>query len=233
MHFSKEKFLRLPFEQQHKKCAEMLRGEHFSCYSQATLWLQLDPVENTPESLSNRYHFHIRLAKQNHKEHNLLPKVRKGDKETSVPFWPITIYLDQLRSAHNVGSILRTVEALRLGEVVFSQDTPGIECKKVKDTSMGAWQWVPTKRQPLNDLPRPIICFETVEQSTPLHQAIFPESFTLVVGNEEFGVSQSSLELADFIVEIPLRGQKNSLNVASCFAMGAYEIFRQRNSRHA
>jgi tRNA G18 (ribose-2'-O)-methylase SpoU len=61
----------------------------------------------------------------------------------------------------------------------------------------------------------------------PLSDFIFPASFTLILGNEEYGISNESLKLADYIVEIPLFGAKNSLNVACAFAIAASQIRRQ------
>jgi tRNA G18 (ribose-2'-O)-methylase SpoU len=158
-----------------------------------------------------------------------LPKVRQGDRSTGEEIWPIAIYLDHLRSAHNVGSIIRTVEALALGSLYFSPKTPFITHKQVQDTAMGSIQWTSCYQEmDLSKLPRPIIVLETCQEALSLYDFIFPSSFTLVVGNEEYGCSDETLKSADFLVEIPLRGHKNSLNVANAFAMVAGEICRQK-----
>ena len=155
MDFTKHKFLDLPFERQHKKCAECLRSIYkallagqkvddlSASYNEAQSWLGSPPLENIdPKIISNRYHEHLRKAKVRHKEHNLLPRVKQGDnlKAKSDP-WPIVVYLDNLRSAHNVGSIVRTVEALALGFIYFSAGTPYID-KNRQDAAMGASDWV-------------------------------------------------------------------------------------------
>ena len=86
------------------------------------------------------------------------------------------------------------------------------------------------KNADLNTLKRPIIALETCDKALSLYDFLFPTSFTLVVGNEEYGCSDESLILADFIVEIPLRGHKNSLNVANALAIAANEIVRQQRN---
>ena len=89
-------------------------------------------------------------------------------------------------------------------------------------TAMGAAALVPCFRNVLlNDLPRPIIALDTSDEAISLNDFIFPASFTLVLGNEEYGISDAALRLADILVEIPLFGVKNSLNVACAFAIAA------------
>lgn len=243
MEFSKTKFILMPIERQHKKCAELLRliydqiligqetRQFIDHYHAMQEWMGIEgKLDRDPKQIADRYHQHLRLAKFHLKEHNLLPSIRRQDKsETDAVPWPIHIYLDHLRSAHNVGSILRTVEALKLGSIHFSNDTPFIDNKQVQSASMGTFEWVECRQgTPFGQLPNPIIVMETSPEAVPIHEFLFPESFTLVVGNEEYGCSDLALKAADYLVEIPLRGRKNSLNVANAFAICAAEILRQK-----
>lgn len=239
--FTKRKFLELDPRQRHKKCAELLRSfyekfraqeilpeEAFSDYNRLLSWLALPPYCHADlKSLADQYHWHLKEARWNLKEHNLLPSIRTGDRTPKADFLPIAIYLDNVRSAYNVGSILRTAEALRLGKVYFSAKTPFIDNEKVQRTAMGAADLVPCfqKISPVA-LPRPLIALETSEEATPLAQFSFPAVFTLIVGNEEYGISNEVLAEVDILVEIPLLGAKNSLNVACAFAIAAAEIRR-------
>ncbi len=226
---TKRMFLNFPQIRQHKKCAEALRQNDLAAYAQFQNWLQLEPLDNNRESLSNRYHFHLSAAGKNLKEHNLLPRVEQGDKELGEEAWPIAIYLDHLRSAHNVGSIVRTCEALSLGTLYFSPDTPFIDHTQVQKTAMGAAAFVKALIcDQIDLLPRPIIALETAEEGMSLYDFDFPDAFTLAIGNEEYGLSEKILKAADYCVRIPLRGRKNSLNVANAFAIAAAEIQRQR-----
>lgn len=241
--FTQKKFLALPLERQHKKCAELLRRlydkyakeEEWSSdwvhYLELLTWMK-EPLHLKPHSIktiADFYHFHLQKAHISKKEHNLLPQVRRGDRLQGAEAWPIAIYLDGLRSAHNVGSIIRTAEALALGSLYFSDATPAASHKQVKDTAMGSDQWIACKQGvELSSLPRPIIALETAEDAVSLYDFIFPDSFTLLVGNEEYGCSDQALSQSDYLVEIPLRGRKNSLNVANAFAIAAGEISRQK-----
>lgn len=223
---SKRKFLLLPLTQQHKKCAEALRQSDFATYDHFQTWLELPPLEKTHEALSNRYHYHLLNAHQQVKEHRLL--VEQGDKETGEEPWPIAIYLDHLRSAHNVGSIVRTTEALSLGTLYFSPQTPTLLHPQVQKTAMGADKWVRGYDcDDIDQLPRPLIALETAATAISIYDFSFPKSFTLALGNEEYGLSSEVLKKADTLIRIPMRGRKNSLNVANAFAIAASEIQRQ------
>jgi tRNA(Leu) C34 or U34 (ribose-2'-O)-methylase TrmL len=239
MTFTKRKFLKLDVPHQHKNCAQFLRlcyedllKQKLIClepYQTWLSWMKLPPFEShDPKLLADRYHWHLEQAGRYLKEHNLLPRMRTGDHEPKAPYLPIAIYLDHVRSAYNVGSILRTCEALRIGAVHCSERTPFIDNEKVERTAMGAAALVPCiPSSTLSKLPRPIIVLDTSEDALPVSSFLFPESFTLVLGNEEYGVSNESLELADVMLEIPLLGAKNSLNVACAFAIAAAEIRKQ------
>lgn len=241
--FTQPKFLRLPLYKQHKHCARLVRhlydlasvdrqqaAEKLGLYNSWCKWMSRPSLESlAPQELSDAYHNHLSHANVRLHEHNFLPKVKKGDQSVGETPWPIVVYLDNLRSSHNVGSILRTVEAFALGKVVFSGQTPDASHPQVQNTSMGAYQWVEWENhRPLSELPKPVIALETTEGAASIHDFLFPNSFTLAVGNEEYGCSEETLQCADYHVEIPLRGRKNSLNVANSFAIAAAEIQRQR-----
>lgn len=243
--FTKQKFLALTLKQQHKKCAELLyrlynqllnkqeekeQENDQECYQKLLEWMEESSCNiRSLKAIADRYHWHLKRAQIFKKEHRLLPSIRQGDQSQGEEPWPIAIYLDHLRSAHNVGSIIRTVEAFSLGKIYFSPETPFIHHQQVQNTAMGAAQWVNCFQGiDLASLPRPIVALETSEEALSLYEFIFPPSFTLVMGNEEYGCSDAALRLADCLVEVPLRGHKNSLNVANAFAIAAGEISRQK-----
>lgn len=217
----------------HKEAANLLLEAYldqnkFPRYQEIESELSLPKIIYTPEALSDRYHEHLRIATISLKEHSFLPNISHLDSLSNEPFLPIDIYLDNLRSAHNVGSILRTTEAFRLGEIHFSEKTPFTDHPKIAKSSMGTALLVPCHHNsPLTTLKRPLIALETHETAISLYDFTFPESFTLLVGNEEYGLSKAALDSADIIIKIPLFGSKNSLNVANAFAITASEIRRQ------
>ncbi|MBS0653191.1 MAG: TrmH family RNA methyltransferase [Verrucomicrobia bacterium] len=232
--FTKHKFTNLPLPQQHKKAAEALRtyidfpsDETLQSYLTIAEWLDLALPSDPPFSLlSDRYHFHLAQAGRCHQEHHFL--IQKQDTLSTAPSLPIAVYLHQLRSAFNVGSIIRTTEAFRLGSLYFSSATPFTDNPKVQKASMGAWESVAcTQITDLNTLPRPWIALETAINAPTVHDAVFPKSFTLLLGNEEYGLPDELLAQVDACIQIPLVGSKNSLNVASAYAIAAAAIAHQ------
>ena len=225
--FSVEKFLKMPIKRQHKHAARLLKKSFekdtsMNDYLKVTKKMCLPPL-NTKEEVANRFHFHVKQAGIELSESEFLC-IKKNDRSHGATFLPIDIYLDNLRSAHNVGSIIRTVEAFRLGEVYCGGSTPFH--KKVEKTSMQAHlDVIIHKNQDLDNLTkRPIIAIETAVGAHKISQFKFPKTFSLILGNEELGVSKKALDTADFVVEIPLFGKKNSINVATAFAIVANQI---------
>lgn len=231
MVFTEEKFKSLSKKSQHKKLAELLKKFYFErdpkIFGQIKnleVWMQCSwtSTEN-PETISNSFHRHLKETGLGISEHNLL--IKEQDREKPLKECKNSvIYLDHLRSAHNIGNIVRTVEAFRLGAICFSPDMPDLTHRAVQKTSMGAHLLVETREANLQELPKPLIIIETHQNAIPLDQFTFPETFTLVLGNEEYGVSRDILEQADHIVEVALVGCKNSLNVAACFSILAWKI---------
>jgi tRNA G18 (ribose-2'-O)-methylase SpoU len=236
--FTKGKFNSLKPHQQHKLSARILRelyenpddGNLKSEYLKYQEWMGAKaPLPLDRAKIAHLYHFHLKEAGVSIKEARFLPRISQRDRSEAEQSLGYCLYLDNLRSAHNVGSILRTVEAFQFGKVVFSPYTPWIDQKKVKEASMGAWEWVECLQAPLERLPRPWIVLETAPEAITLDDYDFPEQGTFILGNEELGCSEELLALADGVIQIPLRGRKNSLNVANAFAILAFASIRQKN----
>jgi tRNA G18 (ribose-2'-O)-methylase SpoU len=227
--FSKVKFCSLSEKQQHKKCFEQL----LEAYRHMLLWMgRVEEAPRDEEELADRIHFHRKKAGVFLKEHSLLPAISTLDTKEPEPILPIAIFLDRIRSLHNIGSILRTIEAFRIGTPYFSPGSLPENGDLLKKSAMGCEKWISWENEaPLETLIRPIIVLETAPSQVPYYDFSFPDEFTLVLGNEEQGVSKKSLSLADAIVHIPLHGKKNSLNVACCFAAVAAEISRQKRKK--
>lgn len=227
--FTKRKFLLLPLKERHKVCANLLRAHYeegttdFTYYNTLAGWLSLNPYFYTDSrALADRYHWHLQQAGLSLKEYHLLPNLRTKSQNEKLPFPNVAIYLDHVRSVYNVGNILRTVEALRIGGVYFSEKTPFVDHEKVQRIAQGAAEIVPVfQNASLKDLPRPWIALDTSDAAVSVFEFEFPQSFTLILGNEEHGVSDETLAQIDHIVEVPLFGAKNSINVACAFSIAA------------
>ena len=72
-----------------------------------------------------------------------------------------------------------------------------------------------------------IYALETTTHSIDISKTEFDKPCALILGNEALGISEKTLKLADGIIQIPLSGWKNSLNVGVCTAICCYEISKQ------
>lgn len=144
----------------------------------------------------------------------------------------VHVILDNVRSAFNVGSIFRTADAAGIGCLHLC----GITCwpphPKLEKTSLGAHQYVPWRRhesteealRALRAQGVPVAALETHPEARVMGDFVWPRPVGLVLGHEVVGVSEEVLALCDFKVRIPMFGRKNSLNVASAFAVVAYHL---------
>ena len=147
-----------------------------------------------------------------------------GDpKATRRQFLPgLKVYLEDIRSPFNVGSILRTAEALGFEEVLLSPGCADPRHPRAARSSMGAVDMIPWRRQRLEDLPPAETVFALELGGLPLREFSFPKKGLLILGSEELGVSGPALSLArDRRVSIPMRGIKASINVAVAFGIAA------------
>jgi len=155
-----------------------------------------------------------------------------------VPRHPVHVVLDNLRSAFNVGSIVRTADSALVERIYFCGYTAHPPHKKLEKTSLGALPYVPWEYSEsalplihrLKSRGIRVVALETTNQSRILWDYVFPAPVAIVMGNEALGISENILAEADDIVEIPMLGFKNSINVAVAFGMAVYEI--QRQNRH-
>lgn len=148
---------------------------------------------------------------------------------------PVTVILDNLRSAFNVGGIFRTGECVGVSRLVLCGYTATPGNPKTSRSALGAqefvvWEQAVTAQAAVERLRAEgtsVIALETVEAAPSPHERTFRFPCAVVVGNERFGLGRNILSAADAVVSIPVYGRKNSLNVVSAFAVCAYELRRQ------
>lgn len=145
---------------------------------------------------------------------------------------PVSVVLDRLRSAFNVGNILRVAEALRVADVVACGYTAHPPHPKLEKTARGCDQIVPCRHvdtaleavRELRKAGRWVYAVETVEGATPVWEAEFEFPAAVVLGNEALGISDEVLAHCDGTVSLPRFGRKNSINVGNCAAVVLYRI---------
>ena len=160
-----------------------------------------------------------------------------GDERRTEPEG-IYVVLDNLRSAFNVGSVLRTSDAAGVSTVYLCGVTAHPPNRKLAKTALGATdhvQWKYLKRTEdalaeLRELGVPLIGIETVADSIPYGEFTFPNPVAVVFGHEIYGISEPALALLDKVVRIPMQGFKTTINVATAAGIVLFEILRQHRA---
>ena len=171
------------------------------------------------------------------KDFHFLPKinVKTQDCEKNALKLPVILILDNLRSAFNVGSIIRTAECLNIEEIYFCGYTPKPDHPKIKNTAMGTeerikWQYFTDTREAVlkaKENEYIVYAIETVECAESLFEQDFKGKYAFVFGNEALGIAADVLVFCEKCVMLPISGWKNSLNVATTCAVVCFEVVRQ------
>ncbi len=141
---------------------------------------------------------------------------------------PIFLILHDIRSSENVGSIFRTADAAGVSKIYLTGYTPAPLDRfnrpnaKIAKSALGAQKTVSYKPaadvyQCITTLKQEGVQVVAVEQSlnsVPYTEFKLKKPTAFVLGNEVEGLSEKILREVDTIVEIPMRGKKESLNVA-------------------
>jgi 23S rRNA (guanosine2251-2'-O)-methyltransferase len=145
------------------------------------------------------------------------------------------VMLDNIRSAWNVGSILRSADGFGFSHVYLCGITPTPEVDAVRKTALGAEDYVTWSHHKdavklVKGLKKEgwhVGALEEDQRSIPISQfanSQLGNPLVLILGSEVTGVDLELLDLADHILYIPMHGQKRSFNVANAFSIAAYWI---------
>ncbi|MGM0376926.1 MAG: RNA methyltransferase [Bacteroidota bacterium] len=147
---------------------------------------------------------------------------------------PVVVVLDNIRSLHNVGSILRTSDALRLKAVYLCGITSTPPHKEIHKTALGAedsveWHYFERTTDAIEKLKENqylLVGVEQVEGSTDLRafQVDTTKKYAIILGHEVRGIDQKVVDRCDFCLEIPQYGTKHSFNVSVSGGIVLWEI---------
>jgi len=165
--------------------------------------------------------------------HEQILKLRESNKE--LDRLPVCLLLDNIRSSYNVGSMFRVADGARLERILLTGITSSPDNIKVKKTALGAEETVPWEYhveavsavEKLSRQGYQIIALEHTQNSQVHCEFNYSFPLCLVLGNEVNGVDPKLIAHADDSIEIPMLGEKNSLNVSTAGSIAIYEILRQ------
>ncbi|MBL8102910.1 MAG: RNA methyltransferase [Anaerolineales bacterium] len=146
----------------------------------------------------------------------------------------LAVLLDNIRSAWNVGSILRSADGFGFDHVYLCGITPTPQKEAVTKTSLGAEDFVTWSEhkdslklaKQLKKEGWKIYALEETKKATDIREIKIKvkEKAVLVLGSEVTGVDPALLKIADEIICIPMQGGKRSFNVSVAFAIAAYAL---------
>lgn len=145
----------------------------------------------------------------------------------------IIVYLNEINDPGNAGTIIRTLDALNISQVIISENTVDMFMPKVVRSSMGAILRVNIIKKDFHD-----IINSARENGYKIVYAdmkgedIFKVNkgkYFIIIGNESHGISEEIKNISDFGISIPQIGKIESLNVATSTSIIAYEMFRKNN----
>jgi tRNA G18 (ribose-2'-O)-methylase SpoU len=143
---------------------------------------------------------------------------------------PLAVLVDDVRSLWNVGSIFRTADGCGVRAVVLAGITGTPPRAQIEKTALGAeravaWRYRARALEALKELVEEgyaPVAVETTPRAVPVDVFTWPSPVCLVIGNEVSGVDPQVLEACPHHVSIPMRGVKDSFNVAVAFGIAAH-----------
>ena len=156
----------------------------------------------------------------------------------------IIVIAHNIRSAHNIGSIIRTCEGFGVKKIIISGYSPYPKLKndtrlphisekltkQISKASLGAENMIDIEFQKLPNFKRlkgegyTIVGLEQDEKSQPINQFKPDTNTVLVLGEEVHGIEKDIIKNCDFLIEIPMKGKKESFNVSVATGIALYQM---------
>ncbi len=158
--------------------------------------------------------------------------------------YPLILILDSIQDTHNLGAILRTADCSGVDGVIITKHNSAPVNATVVKTSAGATEHV--KICSVNNLAQAMKVLKengiwiagSYLENSPEENSLSKDytsidykiPLALVVGNEEKGIRRLTAESCDFLINIPMKGKIQSLNVSVATGILLFEILRQRKN---
>lgn len=148
----------------------------------------------------------------------------------------IVLVLPDIRSTHNTGSLFRTADGAGVSKIYLCGITAPPPHPHLMKVSLGAEETVPWEYsenvyvvlQFLQENGFQVVAAEQTRNSVDYRGAQFGEKVALVLGNEVDGLSKELLNHVDLIIDLPMHGSKESLNVSVAGGIILYYLRAQQ-----
>ena len=154
--------------------------------------------------------------------------------------FPITLVCDNVTNAANIGSLFRIADAFGIEKIIFCGTHIPLGRKMTKTSRatekivvFETYELISEIVSTLKKQNYTIISLEVANNSLPIDTYQFSKEkpIVLIVGDENFGISEEILTLSDAIIHINMFGQNSSMNVVQATNIALYEITRQLNEK--
>ena len=169
----------------------------------------------------------------------IAPQVKHNLQDTKLPPAPFVVIAEAIEKPGNLGTILRSSDAAGVDAVIVCDRCTDINNPNVVRASVGTLFSLPV----IETTGAEALAWLTANgiqsvATTPHTDTMYSDvdltgGVAIVVGTEQYGLSEAWLEAATLKVRIPMQGQADSLNVASATTILLYETLRQRQINHA
>lgn len=156
----------------------------------------------------------------------------------NLPDSGIVVVLDNIRSAHNVGSAFRSSDSFKVDKVFLCGICAVPPSAEIHKSALGAensveWEHFDDTADAVRRLKQDgyvVVSVEQTENSVKLYEFVpDPDArYALVFGNEVAGVGQDVVDASAFSLEIPQYGTKHSLNVSVSVGIVLWHIVSRR-----
>ena len=147
----------------------------------------------------------------------------------------VALLLDGVQTPYNVGAILRTAAAYRVGHLWLAGATASPTHAKTAKTALGTgryltWTICEEVGEAISGIRAAgygLVGIELADQAVPINEANLPEKACLAFGHEDRGLSATTLAACDVVAFIPQLGKGGSLNVSTAAGIALYELNRR------
>lgn len=168
------------------------------------------------------------MASENRKLLNIELGRISAEEYKQQPDSGIVVVLDNIRSAHNVGSVFRSCDSFKADRIILCGICPLPPSAEIHKSALGAensvpWQHFGDTMEAIKTLKEEGYEIISVEQAVgsvsldrynPYTNDCRQKKIAIIFGNEVSGVQQEAVDFSDKVLEIPQYGTKHSLNVS-------------------
>ncbi len=150
--------------------------------------------------------------------------------------FPITLICENISDALNIGSLFRIADAFGVEKIVFCGEHVPLGRKMTKTSrateKVVHYEVKPDASKVISDYKREdyhIVALEITNESQSIHTCTFSKKqpIAIIIGDENFGISEVNLKQSDTIIHIDMFGQNSSMNVVQATNIALYEMTKQ------